>query len=156
RRVAATSSAEFGEYLIDRDELEAGVNALARAREHAEMVRKTNPNDGRNLNSLAMILRGIGKTRAKQRRFGEALESLGQSIAIGERISGDNHMFAYDLACGFALAGEVAANLPADLGKHAQNSAQTYSDRAMAVLQQAVDRGYREADWIERDPDLRS
>ncbi len=156
RRVLATSSAELGEYLIDRDEIEAGLNALAKAREQAEMVRKTNPNDVRNLNALAMILRGIGKTRAKQGKTGEALESLGQAIAIGNRIVGENHMFAYDLACGLALAGEVTANLPADPSKPMQKSSQVYSDKAMAALQQAVDRGYREADWIERDPDLRS
>ena len=89
RRVLATSAAELGEYLIDRGEIEAGLNALAKAREQAEMVRKTNPNDVRNLNSLAMILRGIGKTRAKQGKTGEALESLGQAIAIGDRIVGE-------------------------------------------------------------------
>ena len=40
--------------------------------------------------------------------------------------------------------------------KDSNKNSQHYSDKAMTVLQQAVDRGWREADWIERDPELRS
>jgi tetratricopeptide (TPR) repeat protein len=156
RRVLATSSAEYGECLIDHDEIEVGLNALAKAREHAEKVAKTNPNDVRNLNALAMILRGIGKTRAKQGKPVEAIETLREAIAIGDRIAGENHMFAYDLACGLALLTEVTGNLPTDPGNRPQDLSREYSDRAMTVLRQAVDHGYREVDWLERDPDLRS
>ena len=87
RRVLATSAAELGQFLIDHDEIDAGFNALVKARDQAETVRKTNPNDVRNLNTLASILRGIGKTRARQGKTAEALDSLRQAIAIGERIA---------------------------------------------------------------------
>ena len=56
-----------------------------------------------NLKTLASIHRGIGKTLATKGKSSEALDSLRQAIAIGERITG----FDYDLACGLALYSEV-------------------------------------------------
>ena len=157
RRVLATGASELGQYLIDHDEIDAGLNALAKARDQAETVRRTNPNDVRNLNSLASIHRGIGKTRAKQGKTADALDSLRQAIAIGERIAAEDNLFTYDLACGLALYGEVVGRDPARPGSGLEREfIAHYSDKAMTVLQQAVDRGWREADWIERDPELRS
>ena len=43
RRVLATSASELGQYLIDHDEIDAGLNALAKARDQAETVRKDEP-----------------------------------------------------------------------------------------------------------------
>ena len=40
--------------------------------------------------------------------------------------------------------------------KDSNKNSQHYSDKAMEVLRQAVDRGWKEADWTERDPELRS
>ena len=104
----ATSPAELGQYLIDHDEIDAGLNALAKAREQAEMVRRTNPNDVRNLNSLAIDPSWDRQDTCETRKDSRSPRLLRQAIAIGERIVGRRHMFAYDLACGLAFASEVA------------------------------------------------
>jgi eukaryotic-like serine/threonine-protein kinase len=156
RWALATSTCELGQHLIDHDEIDAGLNALTRARDQAETVRRTNPNDVRNLNTLASIHRGIGKTRAKQGKTALALESLREAIVLGERIAPGDNLFAYDLACGLALYGEVAGQDRSASDKDSNTISEQYSNKAMAVLWQAVDRGWREAEWTERDPELRS
>ena len=150
----ATSASELGQVLIDHDEIDAGLIALAKARDQAETVRRTNPNDVRNLNSLASIHRGIGKTLAKQGKTAEALASLHEAIALGERIAAEDNLFTYDLACGLALYSEFAGQDRSGPEKESNKNSQHYSDKAMVVLQQAVDRGWRQADWMERDPEL--
>ncbi len=156
RRMLATAASELGQLLIDHDEIEAGLNALAKARDQAETVRTTSPNDVTNLNALASIHRGIGKALARQGKTVEALGSLRQAIGIGERIAAEDSLFTYDLACALALFGEFAGQDRSGTGKESNKSSAHYFDKAMEVLRQAVDRGWREADWTERDPELGS
>ena len=156
RAILASLASQLGQYLIDHDEVDAGLSALAKARDQAETIRRTNPNDVRNLNSLASIHRGIGKSRAKQGKIADALDSLRQAIAIGERIVSEDSLFTYDLACGLALYSEFVGRDQSGPDKDSNNNSQRYSDKAMAVLRQAVDRGWKEADWTERDPELGS
>jgi tetratricopeptide (TPR) repeat protein len=156
RRVLATSAEELGQALIDHDEIKAGLIAFSQARVQADTVRRTNPDDVRNLNSLASIHRGIGKTLAKQGKTADALASLRAAIVLGERIAAEDNLFTYDLACGLALYGEIAGSEQAAPDKEMKKNSQYYSDKAMTVLQQAVDRGWRQAEWIEHDPELRS
>ena len=156
RAVLASLASQFGQYLIDHDEIEAGLIALAKARDQAETIRRTNPNDVRNLNSLASIHRGIGKSRAKQGKISEALDSLRKAIAVGERIASEDILFTYDLACGLALYSEFVGRDQTALDKDPSKNSPYYADKAMAVLLQAVDRGWKEADWTERDPELGS
>ena len=134
RRVLATSAAELGQCLIDHDEIDAGLIAFAKARDQAETVRRTNPNDVRNLNSLASIHRGIGKTHAKQGKTADALASLHEAIVLGERIAAEDNLFTYDLACGLALYGEVAGRDQSAPDKDSNKNSQHYSDKAMEVL----------------------
>ena len=105
---------------------------------------------------MASIHRGIGKSRAKQGKIADALDSLRQAIAIGERIASEDILFTYDLACGLALYSEFVGRDQSDPEKDPNKNSQHYSDKAMAVLLQAVDRGWKEADWTERDPELGS
>ena len=83
-------------------------------------------------------------------------DSLREAIVLGERIAAEDNLFTYDLACGLALYGEVVGRDRSVPDKDSNKNSQHYSDKAMEVLQQAVDRGWREADWTERDPELRS
>jgi predicted RNA-binding protein YlqC (UPF0109 family) len=156
RRVQATANAELGQLLIDHDEIDAALNAMTKARDQTETVTRQNPKDVRNLNTLASIHRGIGKVLAKQGKTAEALRSLREAIKIGERITPEDNLFTYDLACGLAVYGEVAGqdrSIPAqDSNKNSRDNA----DKAMVVLRQAVERGWRNADWTERDPELTS
>jgi len=156
RAILASLASQSGQYLIDHDEIEAGLIVLAKARDQGETIRRTNPNDVRNLNSLASIHRGIAKSRAKQGKIADALDSLRQAIAIGERIAGEDSLFTYDLACGLALYSEFVGRDQTGPEKDSNNNSQHYSDKAMVVLRQAVDRGWKEADWTERDPELGS
>ena len=156
RRVLATSASQLGQFLIDHEEVDAGLNALAKAREQAETVRRTNPNDVTNLPALASIHRGIGKTLAKQGKTAEALGSLRQAIVLGERIAAEDSLFTYDLACGLALYGEIASKNRSAPDRDSNNNPEHYSNKAMEVLRRAVDRGWMEADWTERDPELSS
>ncbi len=100
RQVLATGASEYGQQLIDHDEGDDGLFALARAREQAEAVRRADPNNLSNINALASILRGIGKARAKQGKTAEALDSLRQAVAVSERIAGEDNLSTYDLAWG--------------------------------------------------------
>ena len=134
RRVLATSASELGQFLIDHDEIDAGLKALAKAREQAETVRRTNPNDVTNLNALASIHRGIGKTLARQGKTAEALASLHEAIVLGERIAAEDNLFTYDLACGLALYGEVAGRDQSGPDKDSNKNSLHYSDKAMAVF----------------------
>ena len=129
---------------------------LAKARDQGETIRRTNPNDVRNLNSLASIHRGIGRSRAKQGKIADALDSFRQAIAIGERIADEDILFTYDLACSLALYSEYVGRDQSAPEKNTNRKSQHSPDRAMAVLLQAVDRGWREADWTERNPELGS
>jgi serine/threonine protein kinase len=156
RRALATAASELGQSLIDHDEIDAGLVAFAKARDQSEAVRRTNPNDIRNINTLASIHRGIGKTQAKRGKTADALASLREAIALGERIAAEDNLFTYDLACGLALYGEFSVRGRSGPEQDSNNDSRYYSDKAMTVLQQAVDRGWRQADWIERDPELRS
>ncbi len=156
RRALATSAAELGQCLTDHDEIDAGLVAFAKARDQSETVRRTNPNDVRNINTLASIHRGIGKTLAKQGKTADALASLHEAIVLGERIAPEDNLFTYDLACGLALYGEFVGRDRSGPARDSNSNSQHYSDKAMTVLQQAVDRGWRQADWTERDPELRS
>ena len=156
RAILASLASQYGQFLIDHDEIEAGLNALAKARDQGETIRRTNPNDVRNLNSLASIHRGIAKSHAKEGKLADALESLRQAIAIGERIASEDSLFTYDLACGLALYSEFVGRDQSGTTKDSNNNSQHYSDKAMAVLRQAVARGWKEADWMERDPELGS
>ena len=132
------------------------MKALAKARDQAETVTTTNPNDCTSLNTLASIHRGIGKALARQGKRAEALESLRQAIDLGERIAAEDSLFTYDLACGLALYGEIAGQIRSAPDKESNKNSLHYSDKAMEVLRQAVDRGWKEADWTERDPELAS
>jgi hypothetical protein len=105
---------------------------------------------------LASIVRGIGKARAKQGKSTEALESFREAIVLGQRIAVEDNLFTYDLACVLALYAEVASHIQPAPGNDSNKISQEYSDRAMEVLRQAVERGWRDADWTERDPELGS
>ena len=156
RWMLASLASQLGQYLLDHDEIDAGLNALSKAREQAESIRRTNPKDVNNLNSLASILRGIGKARAKQGKSAEALDSFREAIVLGERIAAEDNLFTYDLACVLALYAEVSGRFPPAPGNDSNKISQQYSARAMEVLRQAVERGWRDADWTERDPELGS
>jgi hypothetical protein len=67
-----------------------------------------------------------------------------------------NTVSFYDLACGLALYGEIAGQNRSVADKESNKNPLNYSDKAMEVLRQAVDRGWKEADWTERDPELAS
>ncbi len=129
RAILASLASQSGQYLIDHDEIEAGLIALAKARDQGETIRRTNPNDVRNLNSLASIHRGIAKSHAKQGKIADALDSLRQAIAIGERIASEDMLFTYDLACGLALYSEFVGrdqSTPAkDPNKNCQHNTPT-------------------------------
>jgi tetratricopeptide (TPR) repeat protein len=155
RKVLATSASFFGLRLIDHNEIDAGLIALGKARNQAEAVRRTNPHDVNNLNTAAAIDRGIGKTLGLKGSISEALDSLRHAIALSEQIADQDNLFAYDLACGLALYGEVAGRIQPAPGKDPSVESERYADRAMQVLQRAADRGYNTADWMERDPELR-
>ena len=156
RRALATSAAELGQSLIDHDETEAGLVAFAKARDQSETVRKTNPDDVRNINTLASIHRGVGKIQGKQGKTANALASFHEAIVLGESIAAQDNLFTYDLACGLALYGETIARDQLVPDKESNKTPQFYFDRSMKVLLLAVDRGWRQADWTERDPELRS
>ena len=156
RRVLATASSELGGFLIDHDENDAGLKALARARDQAETLKKINPNDVRNLNTLAAIHRGIGKALAKQGKTALALQSLRDAIVLSERIAQQDNLYTYDLACGLAVYSEVLNHADPPLAREPNDTPQHYADRAIEILRIAADRGWRDAGWTERDAELRS
>ena len=129
---------------------------MNRAREQAETVRRSLPDDVTNLITLASVHRGIGKALGKQGKPAAGLDSLKRAAAIGEGIARKDSLAAYDLACTLALCGEMAAALPASDDDGGPESAGRYAERAVAVLRQAIAAGWKDVDWMERDPELRS
>jgi eukaryotic-like serine/threonine-protein kinase len=155
RRVLATTSAELGQFLLDRNVLGEGLDRLGRAREQAEVVRQSLPDDINNLNTLASVERGIGKALGKQGKPAEGLASLSRAVAIGERIAGQQGLAAYDLACTLALCSELAAALPAGAENGGLGAARRYAERSVDGLRRAISAGWKDVEWMERDPDLR-
>lgn len=156
RRVLGTSYVEFGQFLIDRDALAEGLDCLKRAGEHAELVRRSLPDDLSNLVALASVHRGIGKVLLKQGQAASGLESMERAVVIGEAIARRGTVPAYDFACTLALCSEVAAAIPAGARSGGPAAAERYAERSVAELRRAIAEGWKEADWMERDPDLRT
>ncbi len=155
RRVLATTYAEVGQFLVDRDAIGEGLDCLNRAREQAETVRRSLPDNVSNLIALASVHRGIGKALGKQGKPAAGLESLKRAIAVVEGITRQDNLAAYDLACTLALCGEMAAALPAGAEGGGPDSAHRYEERSVSGLRQAIAAGWKDVDWMERDPDLR-
>jgi eukaryotic-like serine/threonine-protein kinase len=154
RRVLATSASEFGQELIDHDEIDAGLQYFAKARAHAEAVQKANPKNVQNLNTLASIHRGIGKALGKQGKTAQALESLREAVVIGEAIAEQNGLFCYDLGCALALCSNLAGQVESGSAEVKRDESRRFADQAMAALQQAVRQGWKDAEGMERDPEL--
>ncbi len=150
RRMLATQASELGDSHRP-DEIDAGLKALAKARDQVETVRRTNPNDVRNLYASVLILRGIGKARANAGEDNRSSRS--RSVRRSPSASGsptEDNLFTYQLACVLALYGDVVGRAATAAGKASNDESRRYSDRAMEVLRQAVDRGYREADLTRK------
>ena len=96
------------------DALVEGLDCLGRAREQAELVRRSLPDDLSNLITLASVHRGIGKVLGKQGKPAAGPGVAGtcrRRSASGSR--GRDSLPTYDLACTLALCSEVAAAVPA-------------------------------------------
>ena len=156
RRVLATTYTEMGHFLVDRGTLGEGLERLRQAREQAEMVQRSLPDDTNNLNTLASVHRGIGKVLAKQGKAAAGLESLALAVQIGERIAGSDSLHLYDVACTLAICNEVASGLPPDTAGGGPGKARQYAERSIGELRRAIAAGWKNVDWMERDPDLRS
>jgi tetratricopeptide (TPR) repeat protein len=82
----------------------------------------------------------LGWAYAKQHRYAEAGNMFGESLAIERRVYGENDPFTntamYNLACVKALDGR--------------------REEAVAMLRQAVDHGFRNAEAMAGDEDLKS
>ena len=155
RRVLATSYAELGQVLIDRDALAEGLECFGRAREQAEVVQRAIPDAINNLITLASIHRGIGKALGKQGKPTAGLESLHRAVEILERIARQDSLAAYDLACTLAVCSELSAALPQGADGGGPGVARRYAGQSVAELRRAIAAGWKNAEWMERDPELR-
>jgi serine/threonine-protein kinase len=154
RRVLATSYVELGQFLIDRDALAEGLECFGRAREQAEVVLRSAPDDTHNLIALASIQRGIGKALGKQGKPDKGLEPLHRAVAILERIARQDSLASYDLACTLALCSELAGALPPGADGGGPEGARRYAEQSVAELRRAIAAGWKDVDWMERDPEL--
>jgi serine/threonine-protein kinase len=157
RSVLAGSYVELGQFLVDQNRLDEGLECFTRAREQAEVVQRSAPDDTHNLTYLASIHRGIGKALGKQGKPAPGLESLRRAVAILERIERQDNVAAYDLACTLAVCSELSAALPpqsADGG--GPEAARRYAEQSVDELNKAIAAGWKDVDWMERDPELRA
>ncbi len=148
RRLAARSFAEYAQALVDGDHLEPAMQALARAQEHVEILRKENTTDLDSSSALSSIYRNRGKVLGKQGKPTLALQELGHAVEIDQRIAAAAALYRYDLACSLAQCCATAAQLGASA------EAERYAERALIELRQAWAQGWRDLKGIERDPDL--
>jgi hypothetical protein len=96
-----------------------------------------------NLTALLESLLALGDHAA-------AAQAARKLTALAFEPSGDT----YDAACAFARCGPLAlkdASLPES---KRQELARSYADEAMALLRQAVARGWKDAAHMQQDPDL--
>jgi len=66
------------------------------------------------------------------------LGRIGEGLKVDERLARlepGNPLVFYNLACSYSLAGEM--------------------DQAIRSLERAIDLGYRDFDWLAKDPDLK-
>jgi serine/threonine-protein kinase len=155
RRVLATSYVDLGQFLIDRDALAEGMECFSRAREQAEVVQRALADNTQNLIALASIHRGIGKALGKQGKPAAGLESLRRAVTIGESVARKDNLAAYDLACTLALFSELSAALPEASDAGGPEAARRYAEQSVAELRKAIAAGWKDVDWMERDPELR-
>jgi tetratricopeptide (TPR) repeat protein len=108
--------------------------------------RKLSRQEQRDLDVEIGFLEGVVR---RDPRYVDALQVLAgdytqrgryaEGLAMDEQLSRlmpDNPAVLYNLACSYSLTDRV--------------------EEAAAILSQAIDRGYRDFRWLERDPDLRS
>jgi serine/threonine-protein kinase len=95
--------------------------------------------------SLANLLRHAGAVLPKCGRPAQAASALRESIALLRQRSDPNAGDFYTVACGQSLLSGIAAS--ADEGR-------AEADEAMASLRRAVASGWRNAAWMQIDPDL--
>src|SRR5262249_53717169 len=91
------------------------------------------------------------KTDYKRMKLIAGLARCGQhqrAAEIAEKLragTADSELL-FEAACGYALC---AAAVPGEPGLR-----RSYTDQALGALQEAVTKGYKDAVWIETDPDL--
>jgi serine/threonine protein kinase/tetratricopeptide (TPR) repeat protein len=96
-----------------------------------------------NLNRLVLALAGLGD----HAKLAEAAEQIAR---CGDDAAGD----AYDAACALSLGVSLAAGDAALTEAKRKQVAQTYADRALALLREAVGHGWKDAAHMKKDTDL--
>jgi eukaryotic-like serine/threonine-protein kinase len=105
--------------------------------------------------SYASVHHGLGKLLRKEGKTAEALAALQKAVEIGETNPGGERPYTtYELACARALCSAVLGEGKAELAAAEQAAKRRYADQAVEALRQAVDGGWENVAWMDKDPDL--
>ena len=100
---------------------------------------------------LVFGLKGLGATQQSAGHAAHAVASWRRAIAIEEKTPTSNNQTLSYLAGCHARLGAIAGTAGSGLST-AEGAAEL--DKAMVVLHRAVAAGYRNDNWMRRDPDL--
>jgi serine/threonine protein kinase len=132
----------------NRQEFDAGLALLKEARPHHEAALKADPNDPvyrhfyrNHLIHLAGCYLGLSN-------FAQAAATADELVRFGYAPAADNYEAARDLS---ACAAGAGMDAQLDEAKR-KELVQSYSDRSLARLQEAVARGFKDAARIKQDP----
>jgi hypothetical protein len=138
--------------LRDRQEFAAARALLDQAQPHQHAALKANPKYPTyrqlyriNRATLASILAGLGEPDA--------------AIQTAEELAGlswDPLTDTYDAACALALCVAVVESATQLPETQRTQLAQSFGERALAMLRQAVERGYKDVAHLKKDADLAS
>jgi tetratricopeptide (TPR) repeat protein len=96
----------------------------------------------------------IGKMHRRAGREQEALRSLHAARAMFEKLAEANSLDLYDLACIQATCGSLVVLDKADLTSDELALQQHYANRAMSTLKKTTSGGFRNPEFIRKDPDF--
>jgi serine/threonine-protein kinase len=116
-----------------------------------EALYKADPTVSDNHTWLIQGLKGLAATQYAAGRAADAVATWRRAITIGERLRSLYHEPLYYLAGCHAFLG-TAAGVPGS-GLSAEDGPVELG-QAMDVLRRAVAAGYRDVNWMRRDPDL--
>jgi serine/threonine protein kinase/tetratricopeptide (TPR) repeat protein len=134
----------------ERGEFAAAVALIEKARSHSQAALDKRPKDRRIRKDFRGQLWGLAQSRLGLADHASVAAIAGEIVRFGDEPARDS----YDAACFLSRCVTLAdkdASLPEAKRKEL---AQSYTQQALALLQQAVTRGFKDAAHMKKDPDL--
>jgi serine/threonine-protein kinase len=129
-------------------QVKSAVATLEQARRLGEHLYREHPDDSRYRRLLAESYLFLGRAQRSAGEEEQAAKAFALALELFKPLAEETTESLFRTACTFAVCSELAI---AD-----ESERERYADRALDALQKAVARGFRNADYLECEPDLSS